>query len=78
MKYKRFQISPELFLALFVEGPHPAYSVIKDAMPADAKLVHVRMAWPNYLEMLISSESFPELKKGEEIPLMASPTLKRE
>jgi hypothetical protein len=79
MRYKRLKISPEFFLSLFTEGMHPqrAYTVIADAVPADAKLVHVRMSWPNDLEMLISSETFPEVKKGEEIPLM-TPTMRSE
>jgi hypothetical protein len=77
MRYKRLKVSPEMFLSLFTEGVHPerAYTVIADAVPADAKLVHVRMLWPNDLEMLISSETFPVLKKGEEIPLLV-PTMR--
>jgi len=37
----------------------------------------VRHAWPNDIEVLISSETFPEIKLGEEIPLMM-PTLRSE
>jgi len=79
MRYKRFKISPELFFSLFTAGPHPerAYSVIADPIPADAKLVHIRNSWPNDIEILISSATFPELKKGEEIPLLM-PTLRSE
>ncbi len=73
MKYKRLRISTELFFSLFTEGPHPgnAYTVMADPIPPDARLVHVRHAWPNDLEVLISSETFPEIKHGEEIPLLA-------
>lgn len=79
LRYKRLIVSAELFFGLLTEGPHPerAYSVIKDPLPADAKLVHVRHAWPNSIEMLISSETFPELKRGEEIPSI-TPTLRSE
>jgi hypothetical protein len=79
MRYKRMRISAELFLSLFSEGQHPerAYSVVADPVPDDAKLVHVRHAWPNDIELLLSSDAFPENKQGEEIPLM-TPTLRSE
>ena len=79
MKYKRLKISVELFFSLFTDGLHPsgAYRVIGDPIPRDAKLVHVRHAWPNDLEKLMSSESFPEVVPGEEIQLLV-PILKTE
>lgn len=79
MRYKRVQISAEKFLAAFAEGPHPpaGYTVISDAVPADAKLINVRHAWPNLVELLLSSDTFPVLQEGEEIPLL-TPTLRSE
>jgi hypothetical protein len=79
MRYKRMIISAELFLSLLTEGEHPArgYTVTGDAVPVDAKLVHVRHSWPNSIELLLSSETFPTCKVGEEIPLM-TPTMRSE
>lgn len=79
MRYKRLIISVELFFGLFTQGFHPerGYAVIADPIPPDAKLVHVRHAWPNQIEILISSDTFPELKKGQEIPQI-TPTLRSE
>ena len=87
MKYKRLQISAELFLSWFTAGKHleNGYEVTKDGLPADVRLVHVRHAWPNFIELLLSSETFEEVKKGEEIPLilpimtlLTPPTLRSE
>ena len=69
-KVKRLQISPELLFELFTAGPHlGGYSVVEDAVPADAKLINVRHGWPNQIELLIESEEFPEIEDGEKIPL---------
>ena len=72
MKYKRLQISTELFLSWFTAGKHleHAYEVTADPLPSDVRLVHVRHAWPDLIELLLSSETFPEIKRGEEIPLI--------
>ena len=61
MRAKRFAISPELFLSLFTLGEHPGgYAVVRDPMPPDAVLLNVRHSWPNAIELLVCSESFPE------------------
>lgn len=77
MKAKRLIISAELFFTMLQEGFHPGgYSVIENAVPRDAKLINVRHAWPNEIELLISSEGFPEVEEGAEIeafcPLLRS------
>jgi hypothetical protein len=78
-RLKRLKISAQLFFSLFSEGFHPdhAYTVVADPIPADAQLANVRLGWPNDIELVIQSETFPELKEGEEIPLM-QPTLRSE
>lgn len=79
MKYKRLKISAELFFGLFTAGHHPerAYTVMADPIPKDAQLINIRRGWPNDIELVISSETFPALKQGDEIPLMM-PTLRSE
>ncbi len=70
-RYKRTIVSFEFLRDLFSEGDHSSYyRVVRDSIPADAILVNARFAWPNCLELLIYSESFPETKDGEEYPLL--------
>ena len=68
MKVKRLLVSAELFLQLFHGGEHTGYCVSKFGVPEDAELINVRHAWPNVIELLIRSESFPSVKLGDEIP----------
>jgi hypothetical protein len=78
VKSKRFIISPEILLNLFTAGPHPGgYSVIDQGIPEDAKFINVRHAWPNRIELLITSEEFESLTFGEIIPTL-TPVLKRD
>lgn len=69
-RLKTVIVSWELFRSLLTEGDHPAsaYRVVRDAIPDDAVLVNVRYAWPHCLELLIQSQSFPEVKEGEIFP----------
>jgi len=67
-RVKRLCISPRTFLDLFTEGFHVPYSVDENAIPPDAQIVNVRHGWPDTIEVLIRSDSFPELHEGEEIP----------
>jgi hypothetical protein len=77
-KWRRFTISVELFLQLFTEGPHRAgYRVKENGIPEDAKLVNVRHAWPNSIEVLIESESFGDVGVGEVVP-EATPVIEKE
>lgn len=68
MKWKRFRISSELFLQLFMSGDHRGFRIVEQAIPDDAQLVNVLHAFPNDIELLIYSEEFPALKAGEQIP----------
>jgi hypothetical protein len=79
VKIKRLKVSAQLFFGLFSEGFHPdrAYTVVADPIPPDAQLVNLRLGWPNDIELVIKSETFPDLKESEEIPLM-QPTLRSE
>lgn len=82
MKVKRLQISADLLFEMFSAGFHEGgYTVIDDAIPADAKLVNVRYfpphGWPNSIELLIESDSFAEVGEGQEPPTF-SPTMRKE
>lgn len=75
MKVKRLQISAELLFEMFSDGFHEGgYTVIKDAVPADARLVNVRYfpphGWPNSIELLIESDSFAEVAEGHSVPTL--------
>jgi hypothetical protein len=62
------KFSVELLFDLFGPGHHPGgYTVVKDAIPEDARLINVRHDWPNSVEFLIESPSFPELGRGDEL-----------
>jgi hypothetical protein len=68
MRVKTIRFSFELLADLFSNGEHGPHSYsVEQGIPADAKLVNVRHGWPNPVEMVISSEEFPEIKDGEEI-----------
>ena len=76
-KYKRLLISADLLFRMFEDGPHRAYTVIDQAIPADAQLVSVRRGWPDVIELLMSSETFEEVPLGQEIHLL-TPTVRSE
>lgn len=69
MKVKRILISPALAFNL-MRGTHPAFRVVADEVPEDAKLVNVLHSWPSTIELLIESETFPEVPDGQEIPIL--------
>jgi hypothetical protein len=71
VKIKRIQISAELLFHLFAEGHHPGgYSVVKDAIPADAQLVNCQHSWPNGIELLVTSASFDDTRQGDIMPTL--------
>lgn len=77
MKAKRLRISFELLRELFTAGAHSTgYTVEQDAIPADAQLVNVRHGWPNEVELLIASDTFPYIKAGDEVPEL-TPIIRR-
>jgi len=56
---RKFRISGELLLGMFTAGKHRGYSVVHDAIPADAVVEGVRSGFdgPDAIEVLISSET---------------------
>lgn len=76
MRVKTLLITWELFRDLFTEGDHQqGYRVINDAIPEDGRLLNVRPAWGNNaLELLIESDSFPEVKDGDTLPSLIPTT----
>ena len=81
-RYRILRVSAELFLSCYTEGLHKfSYRVVGDALPADAKCVNVRHAFPNEIELVIESESFPEIRRGEQllvmVPQLSIASLKR-
>jgi hypothetical protein len=70
MRAKLLRISTELLFDL-LRGDHPkGYRIVKDELPADALLVNVRHGFPNYIEILVESESFEEMVEGQEFPFL--------
>jgi hypothetical protein len=71
VKVKSIEISAEFFFQLFNPGWHGAgYTVLKDGIPEDARLVNVHHKWPNQLEILIESESFDDVPDGHIPPTL--------
>ena len=69
MRHKILRVSFEL-AANCMRGEHPGYRVVSGEIPKDAKMINIRHGWPDTIEILIESEEFPEVKEGEEIPLL--------
>jgi hypothetical protein len=74
-RVKRLIISTELLFSLFTEGEHAVdYSVLQDAIPADAELVKVNVYGygTSYREivLVIRSNSFPHVPEGQTIPIL--------
>lgn len=70
-RYKFLRIPSETFLGLFTEGDHPGYCVVKDAIPKDAKIASVcELVTTCMIEIILESESFPEVPLGKEIPTL--------
>jgi hypothetical protein len=70
MAMRVLQISTELLLSLFKEGPARTYGVTKDPLPSDVRWVGVAEGWvgdPERLAIFVESESFPAL--GDDAPL---------
>jgi hypothetical protein len=69
-RLKRLIISAELFFSLFTEGEHAVdYTVLQDALPADAELVKVYSTRAE-IGLVIKSSSFPSVPEGQTIPIL--------
>lgn len=78
MKHKRFHISFALFKDMFVEGGVTrTFTVVEHGLPKDAELVGAVIIEPEVIELLLKSESFPEVPQGAEIPIMPATVCKR-
>jgi hypothetical protein len=73
-RVKRLQISGELIRSWLIEGEHEVhYKVVRDALPHDAEIINARVDWernPNVIDLIIRSESFPEVDRLDQIPLL--------
>ena len=68
-RLKMLRVTNALFLEVF-RGDHPAYSVVKDAVPDDAIIINVRLGWGDLIEVLIKSDTFPPVRDGKEPPIL--------
>lgn len=61
------------------KNPHPTYKVelIANALPEDAKFVSGGHDWLGRLYLVVESESFKDLKEGDEIPILPDPMFNR-
>jgi len=71
MRLKYFDVTPELFSNLFMNGTVKSWKVIK-GLPKNAKIVRaefVMIGYPlNIIRFVVESKYFKELKEAEEIP----------
>jgi hypothetical protein len=52
----------------FTDGPH-AYSVIRDGLPEDARILNVRMDFScRHIDLLVESDSFEPILEGSSYP----------
>jgi hypothetical protein len=75
-RFRLLRITSELFVGLFTKGLHPGYLVTKEPIPDDARIRNVRLGWPDYVELVLESEEFEDLKEGDPIPSM-TPVIER-
>ena len=72
-RQKILAVHPHLFLDFHIRGFKGELEII-NPIPEDAKFVRVYQDGIfGVLHIVIESESFPELKDGDEIPLIAKP-----
>jgi len=71
------RVSAAFFIDMFKPGEHSAYNVVSNGIPYDTRLLNVRFAWPEQLELLIASDQFDEVKEGDVIPYL-TPVISRE
>jgi hypothetical protein len=70
MRVKRLRISSELLCQLFTAGAHHGYRVVEQPVPEDARVRNVRLGWPDEMEVLLESETFDDVRQGDEIPFL--------
>ena len=70
MKYKRFRLSEVLFIQLFKSGD--IHIRVINGLPDDTKFVRWYQS-QGWIEVVIESESFELLNRGDVIPEIISP-----
>jgi hypothetical protein len=79
MKYKILSVSPHVFLEICKNGC-AGVEVIKNAIPQDARYVRAYIENLNgwgYVNLVLESESFSELKEGDVIPMLLHPIFEK-
>ncbi len=71
---RSFRLSFDVVKQFITEGDHhcESYRVVRDALPADVRLVNVRMAWPTGIELVVSSPDYGQMPDGA-IPIEIYP-----
>jgi hypothetical protein len=70
MKVKRLKVAVEVFIHLFGQGSR-GYRIIENGVPDDAVLCGAVVRDGRTLILTFHSETFPDVKEGEEIPFFA-------
>lgn len=73
MRAKIYRFSFDVLKIMLSPGVHKQgnYDVVDDGLPPDAELVNVQYTWPyGGVDLLIRSKTFPEVPKGEVIPVV--------
>lgn len=66
-RFRLLRITSKLFVGLFTKGLHSGYLVTREPIPDDTRIRNVRLGWPDYVELVLESEEFEELKDGDPI-----------
>jgi hypothetical protein len=75
-RYRILRITSQLFVSLFTKGLHPGYLVTQEAIPDDTRIRNVRLGWPDYVELVLESDEFAEVREGEALPHL-TPVIER-
>jgi hypothetical protein len=71
MKTKTIEVCAEFFLQLLSAGHHAGgYTVVKDGIPDDAKVLNAEVSSPGRISLLIESESFADVHPGALVPVL--------
>lgn len=75
-RVRRLRVTPELLVAHFQAGV-TAYEIIADALPSDAKIVHIDFDQQRDIVLFVQSETFSPIPVGEIVPELPPPTARR-
>lgn len=75
-RVQRLHLSDRFLLELLT-GERHVYRIVANALPPDAHLVDIRLdLWRGVVELLIASDSFPEVEAGNLPPVMPDPVFR--